>query len=79
MTHWLPKTYLELYEIPEVFNAADFCDFIKKGFCKEISIEFAQNVSPAYLTNFVNNVLDMKRTWASEVECPTLSIQNVKY
>ena len=79
MIHLKPNTLLYLSDIPEVFNAADFCNFVKKGFCKEIKIEFVQNVSSDYRTNFVNNIMNMKRTWNSEIQWPQLCIDGVKY
>ena len=74
LTHWKPNTQLFLGRIPEVFNAADFCDLIKKGFFSKIGIKFGQTSSIDYQNNFKAAIEEMKSSWTSEMNIPEISI-----
>ena len=69
----LPITFLCLYGISEEFDIADFCEFVKKGFCSNIQIGFAQNASEDYRDDFKAAIEETKNKWSLKNTFPNFS------
>ena len=75
MTLWQRNTTLNFIGIPEEFKIIDFCNFIRKGVCKFVSIGFAQSVTEEYKNDFKAAVEEMKKNWSSEMPFPDLTMR----
>ena len=76
MTHWQSNTAFYFHGISEVFNVADFCKFVEKGFCHYINISFASNTPTAYKDGFKAAVEEMKMSWTSQTKFPSIGFSS---